>query len=48
MPFLSFERNPGRGHGHWTLVATTPAVGLDSDHVEDLNASADSLGAPGP
>jgi hypothetical protein len=85
MPFLSFERNPGRGHGHWKLaaieryagcarplawiddahddacrawaaaraaptllVSTTPAIGLDSDHVEVLNAWADGLRAPIP
>lgn len=30
MPFLSFERNPGRGHGHWKLAAIEACVtGLD-------------------
>lgn len=83
MPFLSFERNPGRGHAHWKLaeieryagperplawiddahddachawaaarstptllVTTAPAVGLDAEHVERLNAWADTIAAP--
>lgn len=24
MPFLSFERNPGRGHGHWKPRRSRP------------------------
>jgi Swiss Army Knife RNA repair-like protein len=27
LPFLSFERNPGRGHGHWKLAAIEAYVG---------------------
>ena len=82
LAFLSFERNPGRGHGHWKLaaieayagparplawiddahddachawaaarrgptllVATAPAVGLSSAHVDELDAWADTLTA---
>ncbi|MGH2943740.1 MAG: HAD domain-containing protein [Solirubrobacteraceae bacterium] len=80
LPFLSFERDPGRTHGHWKLaaieayagprrplawiddahdgtchawaarrdaptllVSTAPAVGLDTGHVEELNAWADAM-----
>jgi hypothetical protein len=83
LPFLSFARNPGRGHGHWKLaaieayagprrplawiddahddachawaaargaptllVATTPATGLSSGHVDVLNAWARELAGP--
>jgi hypothetical protein len=29
LPFLSFERNPGRGHGHWKLAAIDAYAGPD-------------------
>jgi hypothetical protein len=29
MPFLSFDRNPGRGHGHWKLPAIDAYAGPD-------------------
>lgn len=28
LPFLSFERNPGRSHGHWKLAAIDAYAGL--------------------
>ena len=27
LPFLSFERNPGRGHGHWKIAAIEAYAG---------------------
>lgn len=29
LPFLSFDRNPGRGHGHWKLAAIDAYAGPD-------------------
>ena len=29
LPFLSFDRNPGRGHGHWKLPAIDAYAGPD-------------------
>ena len=29
LPFLSFDRNPGRGHGHWKLPAIEAYAGPD-------------------
>ena len=29
LPYLSFERNPGRGHGHWKLDAIDAYAGPD-------------------
>jgi len=29
LPFLSFDRNPGRGHGHWKLAAIDAYAGRD-------------------
>jgi len=29
IPFLSFDRNPGRGHGHWKLPAIEAFAGPD-------------------
>lgn len=29
LPFLSFERDPGRGHGHWKLAAIEAYAGPD-------------------
>jgi hypothetical protein len=29
LPFLTFERNPGRGHGHWKLGAIDAYAGQD-------------------
>ena len=29
LPYLSFDRNPGRGHGHWKLAAIDAHAGPD-------------------
>ncbi|MDX6704895.1 MAG: hypothetical protein QOI48_741 [Solirubrobacteraceae bacterium] len=29
LPFLSFDRNPGRGHGHWKLAAIEAYAGAE-------------------
>jgi hypothetical protein len=53
MPFLSFERNPGRGHGHWKLAAIEAYAGprralawIDDAHDEACHAWAARRGAP--
>jgi hypothetical protein len=53
MPFLSFERNPGRGHGHWKLAAIEAYAGprralawIDDAHDEACHAWAACRGAP--
>jgi hypothetical protein len=45
LPFLSFERNPGRGHGHWKLAAIEayagprrPLAWIDDAHDEACHA----------
>jgi hypothetical protein len=52
-PFLSFERNPGRGHGHWKLAAIEAYAGprralawIDDAHDEACHAWAARRGAP--
>jgi hypothetical protein len=44
LPFLSFERNPARGHGHWKLAAIEayagprrPLAWIDDAHDEACN-----------
>ena len=53
LPFLSFVRNPGRGHGHWKLAAIDAHAGpqralawLDDAHDDDCRAWAAARSAP--
>jgi hypothetical protein len=53
LPFLSFERNPGRGHGHWKLAAIDayagpdrPLVWIDDAHDGACHAWAAARAAP--
>jgi hypothetical protein len=52
-PFLSFERNPGRGHGHWKLAAIEayagpqrPLAWIDDAHDDACRAWAARRQAP--
>jgi hypothetical protein len=52
-PFLSFDRNPGRGHGHWKLPAIDayagpdrPIAWIDDAHDEACHAWAAARRAP--
>lgn len=45
LPFLTFDRNPGRGHGHWKLDAinahagpTRPLAWIDDSHDQECEA----------
>jgi HAD domain in Swiss Army Knife RNA repair proteins len=53
LPFLSFERDPGRSHGHWKLAAIEAYAGLhrplawiDDAHDAACRAWADARPAP--
>jgi hypothetical protein len=53
LPFLSFERNPGRAHGHWKLAAIEdyagpdrPLAWIDDAHDDACHAWAAGRGAP--
>jgi hypothetical protein len=53
LPFLSFDRNPGRGHGHWKLAAIDAYAGpdralawIDDAHDEPCRAWAARRAAP--
>ncbi len=53
LPFLSFERNPGRDHGHWKLAAIEayagphrPLAWIDDAHDEACHAWAAGRRAP--
>jgi hypothetical protein len=53
MPFLSFVRNPGHGHGHWKLPAIEAYAGphralawIDDAHDEACHAWAAARSAP--
>ncbi|HUR85965.1 MAG TPA: HAD domain-containing protein [Solirubrobacteraceae bacterium] len=53
LPFLSFDRNPGRGHGHWKLPAIDayagpdrPIAWIDDAHDEVCHAWAAGRSAP--
>ncbi len=53
LPFLSFERNPGRAHGHWKLAAIErfagperPLAWIDDAHDHACRAWADARPAP--
>jgi hypothetical protein len=53
LPFLSFARNPGRGHGHWKLAAieayagpSRPLAWIDDAHDDACHAWAAARGAP--
>lgn len=53
LPFLSFERNPGRGHGHWKLAAIEayagprrPLAWIDDAHDDACHAWAAARSAP--
>lgn len=53
LPFLSFERNPGRGHAHWKLAAIDayagprrPLAWIDDAHDAACHAWAAARGAP--
>jgi hypothetical protein len=53
MPFLSFERDPGRGHSHWKLAAieayagpSRPLAWIDDAHDEACRAWAAGRDAP--
>lgn len=53
LPFLSFERNPGRGHGHWKLAAIEayagpqrPLAWIDDAHDAACHAWAAARSAP--
>ena len=53
LPFLSFDRNPGRGHGHWKLDAIDayagprrPVAWIDDAHDDACHAWAARRRAP--
>lgn len=53
VPFLSFDRNPGRGHGHWKLPAIDAYAGperaiawIDDAHDDACHAWAADRAAP--
>ena len=53
LPFLSFERNPGRGHGHWKLEAIEayagprrPVAWIDDAHDDACRRWAEQRPAP--
>jgi hypothetical protein len=53
LPFLSFDHNPGRGHGHWKLEAIEayagsrrPVAWIDDAHDDACHAWATRRGAP--
>lgn len=53
LPFLSFERNPARGHGHWKLAAIEayagprrPLAWIDDAHDEACHSWAARRDAP--
>jgi hypothetical protein len=53
LPFLSFARNPGRGHGHWKLAAIDEYAGprralawIDDAHDDACRAWAAARGGP--
>lgn len=52
LPFLTFDRNPGRGHGHWKLAAIDayagdrPLAWIDDAHDEACHAWAAARAAP--
>jgi hypothetical protein len=53
LPFLSFDRNPGRGHGHWKLPAidayagpTRPLAWIDDAHDDACRGWAARRDAP--
>jgi hypothetical protein len=53
LPFLSFDRNPGRGHGHWKLPAIDayagaqrPLAWIDDAHDDACRAWAARRDAP--
>ena len=53
LPFLSFDRNPGRGHGHWKLAAIEayagperPLAWVDDAHDDACHAWARARAAP--
>jgi hypothetical protein len=53
LPFLSFERNPGRAHAHWKLAAIEayagpqrPLAWIDDAHDDACHAWAARRGAP--
>ena len=52
LPFLSFERNPGRGHGHWKIAAIEayagdrPLAWIDDAHDAACHAWAAAREAP--
>jgi len=53
LPFLSFARNPGRGHGHWKLAAidayagpARPLAWIDDAHDDACRAWAAAREAP--
>jgi len=53
LPFLSFDRNPGRGHGHWKLPAIEayagaerPVAWIDDAHDDACRAWAARRAAP--
>jgi hypothetical protein len=53
LPFLSFARNPGRGHGHWKLAAIEayagphrPLAWIDDAHDDACRAWAAARAAP--
>jgi HAD domain in Swiss Army Knife RNA repair proteins len=53
LPFLSFDRNPGRGHGHWKLPAIEayagprrPVAWIDDAHDDACRAWAAARRAP--
>ena len=53
LPFLTFARNPGRGHGHWKLAAIEafagpdrPLAWIDDAHDDACHAWAAARGAP--
>ena len=53
LPFLSFERNPGRGHGHWKLAAIDAYAGPERplawiDDAHDAACRAWAAARPAP
>lgn len=53
LPFLSFDRNPGRGNGHWKLAAIDDYAGprraiawIDDAHDDGCRTWAAARGAP--
>ena len=53
LPFLSFDRNPGRGHGHWKLPAIEayagphrPLAWIDDGHDDACHTWAQRRDAP--